>query len=105
MAHDEEEIRTWHFGRTADGERVPLVLGDRRNLHVHIVARLMVEVVRLFDHQVRYLEKENALIVKRAHVAKTIINTDKLSFKLRNILSVNTVNTVNTVKQKQQQNC
>ena len=66
-----KEIRTWHFGRTTDGERMPLVLRDLGYIHVHIVARLMVEVFWFLDHQVRYLGGTTGVLLKTARNSTT----------------------------------
>lgn len=39
----------------ADGERVPLVLGDDWDVDVDVVARFKVEELGTFDHQVSHL--------------------------------------------------
>lgn len=43
---------TWLLWSAADGERVPLVLGDDRDVDVDIIARFKVEELGTFDHQV-----------------------------------------------------
>lgn len=39
----------------ADGERVPLVLGDDWDVDIDVVARFKVEELGTFDHQVSHL--------------------------------------------------
>ena len=56
---------TWHFRRTADGERMPLVFRDLRYLYKHIIARLMMKVVGFLDHQMGDLERQAATLLRK----------------------------------------
>ncbi|KAK2179657.1 hypothetical protein NP493_479g01031 [Ridgeia piscesae] len=38
---------------------MPLILRDLRNLHIHVIPRLVVEVVRLLDHQATHLRRKH----------------------------------------------
>lgn len=44
------------LGRAADGEGVPLVGGDGRDVQVDVVTRLVVEELRPLDHEVSDLQ-------------------------------------------------
>lgn len=46
------------LGSTADGERVPLVGGNGRDVQVDVVARLVVEKLRSLNHKVSHLEEK-----------------------------------------------
>ena len=61
---------TWHFRRTADGKRVPLVLRDLRNLYKHIITRLMMKVVGFLNHQMCDLIRHAAILLRKEGARK-----------------------------------
>lgn len=54
-------MMTLLLGSTADGEGMPLVGGDGRDVEVDVVSRLVVEKLRPLNHEVRHLEEKEKL--------------------------------------------
>lgn len=61
----------------ADGEGVPLVGGDGRDVQVDVVSGLVVEKLRSLDHEVSHLEEEEtreAVSIQRApHAGRSLL--------------------------------
>lgn len=48
-------VHTWLLGGAADGERVPLVLGNHWDVDVDVISRFKLEELGTPDHQVSHL--------------------------------------------------
>lgn len=57
------------LGSTADGEGMPLVGGDGRDVEVDVVSGLVVEKLWPLNHEVSHLEEKEKLGASSTHIA------------------------------------